>query len=596
MKNIIVSLSFLLISCLSVYSAEPVIQAYTLPACYTASTNFTVDVSGTPAPVSKTFNVYEYAHYSFSGKTRVTITVPQAITSYTISPLAYGIEGRVSGNKLAFELEESRYLIIKINNYPELVIAADDLETDVPPASGTGIFNVVTSYGADPTGSTLCTTALQGAIDAASAAGNGTVYIPEGVYLISNLVLKSNIKIYMESGAVLRATGKGEDYRKCYQKNSVPMDGTWLIYTNRNADNIKIYGRGTIDGNGYQMRYNATKKMLMTILMPLQCSNFTVDGIIFRDSGLWGTTLTRSNNLTFLNTKHFNENDNEYENDAVDVQECQNVLFKHSIAISEDDTYSTKTWESSTDIAANWWGDPEVLSNVVFDDCVAWSRCATFKVGFGVCQDQENITVKNSISYKSMRAIAVNHKYCPKPVRNIRFENIDIEGFWPRSGSNNICRWLEFDMAIEGGTVDGIYVKNIRVRDVGKVPSAIKGYSTSTPIQNITLENIYMYNNVEPATTLVEMNIKDTNSHVVNLQILTTTDIPKIQSDFQIYPNPTTGMIYIQNKLENSPVTIYDHSGRLVLETASAQIDTTSFSNGIYLVKVENQTIKLIKH
>jgi polygalacturonase len=595
MKNIFLSL-FILITSVSIHATEAVVEAYNLPACYTASTTFTVDVAGTGVPVSKTFNVYEYAHYSFSGKTRITVTVPQTITSYTISPLAYNIEGRVNGNKLAFELEESRYLIIKINNYPELIIAADDLETDVPAASGAGIFNVVTTYHADPSGTSLSTTAIQNAIDAANAAGNGIVYIPEGVYLTSNLVLRSNIKIYMESGAVLRATGKGEDYRKCYQKNSVPMDGTWMIYTARNADNIKIYGRGTIDGNGYQMRYNATNKMLMTILMPLQCSNFTVDGIIFRDSGLWGVTLTRSNDLTFVNTKHFNENDNEKENDAIDVQECQNVLFQHSIAISEDDTYSTKTWESSTDIAANWWGNPENLSNVVFDDCVAWSRCATFKVGFGVCQDQDDITVKNSICYKSMRAIAVNHKYCPKPARNIRFENIDIEGFWPRVGSNNICRWLEFDMAIEGGTVDGIYVKNIRVRDVGKVPSAIKGYSATTPLKNITLENIYMYNNTEPATTLAEMNIKDTNSYVINLRILTSTDIPNYSSDILVYPNPTTGLVYIQNKPETAPVSVYDTAGRLILETASAQIDTTSFSNGIYLVQVANQTIKLIKN
>jgi polygalacturonase len=400
----------------------------------------------------------------------------------------------------------------------------------------------------------------------------------------------------MESGAVIRGTGEGSDYRRCYHKNSVPMDGTWFIYTARNATNIKIYGRGTIDGNGFRMRYSATKKMLMTLLMPLQCSHFTVDGIVFRDSGLWGTTLTRSNDLTFLNTKHFNENDNEYENDAVDVQECQNVLFKHSIAISEDDTYSTKTWEAGTDIATNWWGNPEILDNVVFDDCVAWSRCATFKVGFGVCQDQNDIVFKNSISYQSMRAIAVNHKYCPKPATNIRFENIDIEGFWPRVGSNSICRWLEFDMAIEGGTVDGIYVKNVRVRDVGKVPSVIKGFSATTPIKNITLENIYMLNSAEPAQTLAEMNITSTNNYVINLQILTTTGIPKVQSNFQVYPNPTTGMVYIRNKLANSPVAIYNNAGRLILETASAQIDTSSFPNGIYLVKVENQTIKLIKH
>jgi polygalacturonase len=579
-------------------NAQVAVKAYELPSCYTASTSFVLNVSGTSVPVSQTFGVYEYAHYSFSGNSTITVTVPQKITSSKISPLAYEIQGSVDNNKLTFELGQSRYLIVKINNYPDLIIAADDMETDVPASSGAGIYNVVASYGADPSGVTINTDFIQKAIDDATAAGGGTVYISKGVYLCGNLVLKSNVDIYLEAGAVIRGTGNGSDYRRCYHKNSVPMDGTWFLYTNRNATNIKIYGRGIIDGNGYEMRYNSSNKKLMTLLMPLQCSNFTVDGIIFRDSGLWGVTLTRSNDLTFLNTKHFNENDANHENDAVDVQECQHVQFKHSIAISEDDTYSTKTWESNTDIASNWWGDPEALNDVVFDDCVAWSRCATFKVGFGVCQNQDNIVFKNSISYRSMRAIAVNHKYCPKPATNITFDNIDIEGFWPRTGSNSICRWLEFDMAYEGGVVDGITARNIRVRNVGLVASVIKGFSATTPIKNITLENIYMLDSDKPAKTLQEMNITNTNSYIVNLNIISTgTDIPVLtaKAGWRIYPNPTSGIFNLPGKAEGAWVSVYDYSGKLLLKTKSAQIDISAFQAGVYLVKTQGEVVKLIK-
>jgi polygalacturonase len=574
------------------------VQAYDLPACHAASTTFQVKVSGVSVPVVKLWGVYEYAHYSFSGATTITISVPQNITSYSISPLAYNITGIVNGKALRLELSQSRYLIIKINNYPDLVIAADDLETDVPPASGEGIFNIVSSYGADPTGSNLCTTAIQSAIDAASSFGNGIVYIPQGVFLSSNIRLKSNIKIYMAPGAVIRGTGNGADYRKFYQKNSIPMEGTWFLFTERNVTNIKIYGRGIIDGNGYEMRMNASTKMLMTLLMPLQCSNFTVDGILFRDSGLWGTTLTRSNDLTFLNTKHFNENNNLLEDDAVDVQECQNVLFKHSIAISEDDTYSTKTWNANTDIADNWYDSPENLDNVVFDDCVAWSRCATFKVGFGVCQPQNNIVFKNSISYRSMRAIAVNHKYCPQPASNILFENIDIENFWPRTGSSNICRWLEFDMEEEGGRLEGIHVKNVRVRHVGQVPSVIKGLSAATKIKNITLENIYMYSDDQPAKTLQEMNITNTNNYIENLTILSYgTDISAADAkiNHSIYPNPTHGRFFITGKPESETVSIYDLVGRLVLQTQLPEIDLSSEKQGIYFMKIQNKTAKIQK-
>lgn len=55
-------------------------------------------------------------------------------------------------------------------------------------ALGTGqIFNVVADYGADPSGGTDATTAIQSAWNAAVAAGGGTVYIPTGQYSISTL-------------------------------------------------------------------------------------------------------------------------------------------------------------------------------------------------------------------------------------------------------------------------------------------------------------------------------------------------------------------------------------------------------------------------
>lgn len=52
------------------------------------------------------------------------------------------------------------------------------------------------SYGADKTGVSDATTAIQNAINAASAAGGGTVYLPAGVYLLSAaLTMKSQVKL-----------------------------------------------------------------------------------------------------------------------------------------------------------------------------------------------------------------------------------------------------------------------------------------------------------------------------------------------------------------------------------------------------------------
>jgi Endopolygalacturonase len=57
-------------------------------------------------------------------------------------------------------------------------------EVPVPTVSGP-IHNVVTGYGADPTGATDSTAAIQAAIDAAGAAGGGVVYLPAGTYKVA---------------------------------------------------------------------------------------------------------------------------------------------------------------------------------------------------------------------------------------------------------------------------------------------------------------------------------------------------------------------------------------------------------------------------
>lgn len=122
-----------------------------------------------------------------------------------------------------------------------MVIAADPMETDIPPSSGEGIFNITEApYGVTITGETdgvsERTAAIQQAIDDASSYGTslgngeqGIVYVPAGTYYIGNLVLKSNTALYMEPGATFVGTGKTEDYEEHWFKNSMGRPATWWI-------------------------------------------------------------------------------------------------------------------------------------------------------------------------------------------------------------------------------------------------------------------------------------------------------------------------------------------------------------------------------
>jgi len=518
----------LLIVCLTVnITTGQTVIAYPLPTCYTLASQYNIDVNGTNIPiVDNTYgstDIYNYAHFSFSGTMTITVTTSETISSYNISPLKDNISGTVNGNALSFTLNSSKYLILKINNLPDLVIAADNLETDVPPSSGPGIFNVRSSqYSADSTGGSTATTAIQQAIDDASGVGGGIVYIPAGVYKCASIVLKSNVSVYLAGGAVLLATGNPEDFSKFYYKSSVKMNGTYFIYTDTThpTSNIKIFGRGTIDGNGYYMR--TAKQWVNDLIVPLQTSYFTLDGIICRNSGLWAVIPTRSDHVVIKNTKHFNNNDKLYEDDGIDIQECQHVQLQHLIVISEDDAISTKTWTNYTDMAVSWPGSPELLDSVTADDCTTWSRCATFKIGFGSYQPQSNISVSNSTSYRSMRAIAINPAYGGNHNNsNIVFDNIDIEGFWPREG--NQSKWLDVytshNGSAYGGPISDVEIKNINVRTFGSVASTIKGDDSLRQVNGVRLENVKVPGQPGYASSLSEMNIFDVNNFVNNITI-----------------------------------------------------------------------------
>ena len=78
-------------------------------------------------------------------------------------------------------------------------------------------------YGAVADGVTNCAAAIQQAVDAAAAAGGGRVIVPAGRFLSGSVLLKDNVELHLESGAVqvkelishelpLEDYGKGLDY------------------------------------------------------------------------------------------------------------------------------------------------------------------------------------------------------------------------------------------------------------------------------------------------------------------------------------------------------------------------------------------------
>jgi beta-glucanase (GH16 family) len=67
------------------------------------------------------------------------------------------------------------------------------------------------------------------------------------------------------------------------------------------------------------------------------------------------------------------------------------------------------------------------------------------------------------------------------------------------------------------------------------------------------------------------------------------------ENSFTVFPNPASDYLYINDKKKNQTILIYNSFGEKILETTDLKIDVSQFSNGIYLLKTENGSVRFIK-
>ena len=81
----------------------------------------------------------------------------------------------------------------------------------------------------------LITKKIQKSIDSCFAIGGGIVKLQKGIHISGSLILKSNVKLFLEKGAILQGSSDDRDYQ-----NDV------FIYA-KDAQNIAVEGEGIID-------------------------------------------------------------------------------------------------------------------------------------------------------------------------------------------------------------------------------------------------------------------------------------------------------------------------------------------------------------
>lgn len=107
----------------------------------------------------------------------------------------------------------------------------------------------ISEYGAKSGTESLQTEYIQAAIDAANNNGGGKVLISKGTFVCGSLVLKSNVNLHLEEGAVLLGSMEPRDYTK------INHGMAFLLADNQ--ENVSITGNGEINGRGRQVALNA---------------------------------------------------------------------------------------------------------------------------------------------------------------------------------------------------------------------------------------------------------------------------------------------------------------------------------------------------
>ena len=248
----------------------------------------------------------------------------------------------------------------------------------------------VLRFGAVSDGKTKNTAAIQKAIDTASAAGGGTVYFPAGRYLSGTLVLKSNVTLHLDNGAVLLGSTDLKDYPP-----RIPAFRSFTdTYVNRSflsaekVRNIAIEGSGTIDGQGGDDAFkcvhpNYRMQERPYLIRFVECANIRVIGVTLRDSAMWVQHYLACDNVTLERLtirSHCNNN-----NDAFDIDGCHDVRIANCTAESGDDAITLKST------------GPRACERITIANCVVSSPCSGIKMGTETTGGFRDITITGCV-------------------------------------------------------------------------------------------------------------------------------------------------------------------------------------------------------
>jgi polygalacturonase len=362
------------------------------------------------------------------------------------------------------------------------------------PAAAPSVFDIRT-YGAVGDGKTVASPAINKAIEAAAAAGGGTVCLPAGTWLSFSIRLKSHINLYLSQGCTLLAAdspkaGETTGYNGGTYDAAEPNE-PWTPYQDyghnhwhnsliwgESINDVSITGPGLIWGKGLsrgsRTGFVAEQPGVGNKAIALKnCRN-----VLFRDfsilkGGHFGLLLTGVDNLTIDNLTI------DTDRDGIDIDCCKNVRVSNCFVNSPwDDGICPKSSYAL--------GYARATENMTITNCYV---AGCYELGAFL----DGTFKKFAADFKVPR----NGRIKCGTESNGGFKNITI--------SNCVfegCRGLALESE-DGALCEDIAISNITMRDVVNAPlffrlgARLRGPKETTKVgtlRRVVVDNLVSYN------------------------------------------------------------------------------------------------------
>ncbi|MEY4279629.1 MAG: hypothetical protein RL377_1633 [Bacteroidota bacterium] len=340
----------------------------------------------------------------------------------------------------------------------------------------------IARFGAQSNGHFLNSQAINNAIAFMHQKGGGVVVIPKGQWLSGPIVLKSNVNLHLQNGALLVFTSDFSQYPLVVSSfEGVDAARCQSPISAENQTNIAITGNGIINGNGMYWR-PLKKEKLSEAEWKRHLQVY--GGALTEDKKTWypskaaadaskgkdiGKLVNGKKLQDFEGIKDF------LRPNMLRISNCSKVLvegvtFENSPAWTTHFLMSKDITVKGMRVKNPWWGtntdaiDLESCSNAILEDCVFDTGDDGITIKSGRDEDgrkrgmpTQNIIVKNCTVYHSHGGFVIGS---------------EMSG-----GAKNIyifdCTFIGSDIGLRfktvrgrGGVVENIYAHNINMKDI----------------------------------------------------------------------------------------------------------------------------------